>query len=272
VIHRDARGKTLRLSLSRPLFNDQWQNDVAIAAASTAHGFLTEGHTLEKVVKLARNAMAGTSKIAEGALARSPDHPPACRLACSHCCYQAVGVSAPEVFAIYDHLRVTSSPSELEAIARRIRDADDKTRGMTSAQRFSPHLPCPFLENDRCSIYEVRPLACRGKNSLDAGLCDRTLRDPDARAEFLAGTLAVPCYLEPIRAFHAVMAGMQLSLRELEGLQVLPLELTAAMRIMVDESETVPQKWLAGEDPFNAARGGDNSNDPLIGELSGRKA
>jgi hypothetical protein len=68
------------------------------------------------------------------------------------------------------------------------------------------------------------------------------------------------------------MAGMQLSLHELEGLQVLPLELTAAVRIMVDDPETVPQKWLAGEDPFHAARGGDSSNDPLIGELSGRKA
>jgi hypothetical protein len=38
------------------------------------------------------------------ALAPSPEHPPACRAGCSHCCHQAVGVSAPEVLAIYDRL------------------------------------------------------------------------------------------------------------------------------------------------------------------------
>ena len=107
---------------------------------------------------------------------------------------------------------------------------------------------------------------------MDASVCARALRDPEARAAFLAGALAVPCFLEPIRAFHAVAAGMQLALDELHGLQVLPLELTAAMRIMADEPDLVPLQWLAGEDPFAAARGGDNSDDPRIRALSGRKA
>ena len=81
--------------------------------------------------------------------------------------------------------------------------------------------------------------------------------------------MSVPCYLEPIRAFHAVTAGLQLALDQLQGLEVLPLELTAAMRIMADDPDTVPQQWLGGKDPFAAARGGDNSDDPRIRELSG---
>jgi hypothetical protein len=271
VIHRDALGRVNGLTLSRPLFNDSWQNDVAIAAANTAHELLHDGRTQEKAAALGRNAMAATSKIAEGALALSPDRPPACHSGCSHCCYQAVGVSVPEVFAIYAHLRATRAEGELEAMVRRIRNMDDKTRGLTSAERLSPELPCPFLESERCSIYEVRPLACRGANSLDAAACERTLRDPDARAQFLAGSLAVPCFLEPIRAFHAVAAGIELTLHELHRLKVLPLELTAAMRIMMGDPEAVPEKWLAGEDPFEAARGGDNTNDPRIRELVGRK-
>jgi len=271
VVHRDGRGRADRLALSRPLFNDQWQNDVAIAAASTADAFLTAGRTPEKAIALGRNAMAGTSKIVDGALAISPDRPLACRAGCAHCCHQAVGVSPPEVFAIYDHLRATRTPGKLEVTVGRIRDADDRTRGMTSAERISPDLPCPFLEEDRCSIYEVRPLPCRGTNSLDAAVCERALREPEARAAFLAGALSIPCFVEPIRAFHAVAAGMQLGLSELHGLQMLPLELTAAMRILVDAPEIVPQRWLAGEDPFEAARGGDNTNDAWIGELSGRR-
>jgi hypothetical protein len=151
-----------------------------------------------------------------------------------------------------------------------VRAADDATRGMTAAERQSPALPCPFLEEGRCSIYEARPLSCRGTNSLDAAACERTLRDPEARAEFLAGALSLPCYLEPIRAFHAVTAGLQLGLGELHGLAVAPLELTAAMRIMADDPEGVPARWLAGEDPFEPARGGDNTDDPRIAAMAGR--
>lgn len=271
IVHRGPQGRIKDITLSQPLFNDGWQNDVAVAAAKTVHEFWADGRSLDKAIELGRNAMAATSKIAEGALGRSPERRPACQSGCSHCCYQAVGVSPPEVFAIYDHLLATRTPDQLDADVRRIRDADDKTRGMTSAERLSPDLPCPFLQDEQCSIYEVRPLACRGANSLDAAACERNLRDPVARREFLAGTAAVPCFLEPIRTFHAVTAGMQLALQELHGLQVLPLELTAAMRTMIDEPETVPERWLAGEDPFKSARGADNTNNPLFRELSGRR-
>jgi len=271
VIQRDGDGRPVGLALSQALFNEAWQNDVAIAAAATAHGMLGEGHTLERAVALGRNAMAGTSKIADGVLAQSPERPPACRAGCAHCCHQSVGVTPPEVFAIYDHLRAACTPGELAETVQRLRAADDRTRGMTAAERLSPEFPCPFLEASRCSIYEVRPLSCRGANSLDAGACERTLHDQDARAALLAGTESIPCYLEPIRAFHAVTAGMQLALDQLHGLEARPLELTAAMRIMADDPDGVPAAWLGGKDPFAAAAGGDNTGDPRIREVSGRR-
>jgi len=270
IIRRDGSGNPAGLGLSRPLFNEQWQNDLAVATAATAHRMLGEGHTPDRAAALGRDAMAATSTIADGVLARAPDRPPACRAGCAHCCHQAVGVTAPEVFAIHDHLRATHTPDELAAVVRRIHEADDRTRGMAPAQRLSPELPCPFLEEARCTIYEVRPLSCRGTNSLDAAACERTLREPDARAALLAGRESIPCYLEPIRAFHAVTAGLQLALDQLHGLEAQPLELTAAMRIMVDDPEGVAARWLGGKEPFAAARGGDNSDDPRIAALSGR--
>jgi hypothetical protein len=141
---------------------------------------------------------------------------------------------------------------------------------MAAADRLSPDHPCPFLEDARCSIYEVRPLSCRGTNSMDASACERNLRDAEARAAFVAGAASVPCYLEPFRAFHAVTAGLQLALDELHGLEVLPLELTAATRILADDPEGVAEQWLGGKDPFAAARGGDNTADPRHRQLSGR--
>jgi hypothetical protein len=270
LIQRDGHGNPAGLGLSRPLFHDQWQNDLAVAAAGSAHRALSEGHTPEQAAALGRDAMAATSTIADGLLARSADRPPACRAGCAHCCHQAVGVTPPEVFAIHAHLRATRTPVELDAVVRRIRDADDETRGMAPAQRLSPELPCPFLEAARCSIYEVRPLSCRGTNSLDAAVCERTLRDADARAALLAGRESIPCYQEPIRAFHAVTAGLQLALDQLHGLEAEPLELTAAMRIMVDDPDGVAARWLGGKEPFAAARGGDNTDDARIAALSGR--
>jgi len=178
----------------------------------------------------------------------------------------------PEALALEAHISATRSPEQREALVARVRQADDRTRGLTSAQRLSPELPCPFLEDDgRCGVYEARPLACRGTNSLDAAACAELLRDPSARAAFVAGDRTFPCYLEPVRAFHALSAGMQLALDELHGLDTHPLELTAAMRILFDDPARVADEWLAGRDPFQAARGADSTNNPRVNVLSGRR-
>ncbi len=271
TIVRDASGAPVRLVLSAPLFDEEWQNGVALATASTAHGLLSERRTQGQAVAVAERAMRGTSQLVDGLLARAPAGELACRAGCGHCCHQVVGATAPEVLAIYEHLRASRTADELARVAARIRNADEKARGLTPDERTSPELPCPFLEEERCSVYEVRPLACRGKTSLDAAACERTLREPEARAAYLAGTLTVPCYVEPLRAFHAVSAGLQLALSELHGLHTSPLELKAAMRILVDDPDGVPARWLAGEDPFEKARGADSSDDARLTALSGRR-
>jgi hypothetical protein len=271
VVDRDDFGQPRGLALSEPLFEEEWQDDVAVATAGTAYAMLRQAYTPEQAAAVGRTAMTATSRIVDGALAQSADRPPACRAGCAHCCHQTVGVTAPEVFAIYEHLRTTLDAAALAGVADRIRAADDRTRGLPAAERVSPELPCVFLADDRCSIYDVRPLSCRGTNSLDAAACERNLRDPEGHAAFVAGEASVPCYIEPIRAFHAVTAGLQLALDQLHGLEVLPLELTGAMRILVDDPVAVPAQWLGGKDPFAAARGGDNTDDPRNERLSGRR-
>jgi Fe-S-cluster containining protein len=269
VIQRDEYGTPVGVALEGPLFQEQWQNELALATAATTHQMLNDAYTPEQAAAVGENAMLGTSRMADGVIAQSPDRRPECRAGCAHCCHQTVGVTAPEVFAIHAHLRATRTPEELEAFAGHIRAVDDRTRGMATLDRVSPDFPCPFLVDQRCSIYEARPLACRGTNSLDASACERSLHDPATRAAFIAGTVSVPCYLEPLRAFHAVTAGLQLAIDQLHGLEATPLELTAAMRIMIDDPDTVPQQWLGGKDPFAAARGGDNTHDPRARKLSG---
>lgn len=282
--HRDGQGR-LHLALFRdpvsgregvslvaPVFAETWQNEVALGAANTAHAVLRGAPSSERVVELARNAMAATSRLADGLLARAPEGAVACKAGCDHCCYQGVGVTPPEALAIVEHLRQTRSDAELQRVTAELADRREKTRGLTSAERFSPEHPCPFLSSARCTIYEARPLSCRGMNSLDANDCATRLRDPDARAAFIATGVGGRSFLEPIRAFHAVSAGLQLGLSELYELDMRPLDLTAAVHLLLTEPASVVEAWLRGGSPFDSARGSDSTGHAGIHALSGKLA
>jgi putative zinc- or iron-chelating protein len=268
-VQRDPASGGEALTLKDPVFKECWQNDLALAAASTAHGVLRGQPTVERTVELARNAMAATSRLVDGLLARAPEGAVACKAGCDHCCHQAVGVTAPEALAIVDHLKSTRSSGELARVAAKISERHAKTSHLSSQDRFSPDHPCPFLEAGQCSIYDARPLACRGMNSLDAGECATRLRAPEARTAFLASGRGGHSYLEPIRAFHAISAGLQLGLSELYHLDMRPLELTAAMQLLLAGPNTGPGDWVGGQKPFESAVRADATPDDGLQDLSG---
>jgi hypothetical protein len=275
AVHRDPTTGGARVLLETPVFAEAWQNDLTAAAANTAYAVLGDAPapTLERTVELARNAMASTSRLAEGLLARAPQGEAgvgvACKAGCDHCCYQSVGVTPPEALAIVAHLKSTLSSAELAGVAAHIAERHAETRGLSAAERFSPDHPCPFLRSGQCSIYEARPLSCRGMNSLDAGECARRLREPEARATFLADGRGGHSFMEPIRAFHAISAGLQLGLSEIFQLDMRPLELTSAIHLLLDGPETTAGDWLRGEPSFESARLADGGHDPGLRELSG---
>lgn len=272
TVHRDPKSGEETVALSAPLFSEAWQNDVAAAAAGTAHGVLAGAPTLEGAVALARNAMDGVSRLIDGLLARAPEGAVACRAGCDHCCYQSVGVTPPEALAIFDHLSRTLSDGELERVAAHVAAHRARTRGLSTAERFSPDHPCAFLDvaGGRCTIYEARPLSCRGMNSLDASECEKRLREPAARAAFLAEGVGGHSFMEPIRAFHAVSAGIQLGASQLHGLDMRPLDLGAALDLLLNGATEIPDAWIAGGSAFESARGADASGAPGLAHLSGK--
>lgn len=72
--------------------------------------------------------------------------------------------------------------------------------------------------------------------------------------------------MEPIRAFHAISAGLQLSLSELFRLDMRPLDLTAAVHLLLTGPESLADAWIRGQRPFEPARGADQGKDPGVGE------
>lgn len=247
---RDAANGRESVTLKKPLYQERWQNDLATSAANTVLGVIEHDATLGRVIELARSMMASTSRLVSGLLARAPEGSVACRAGCDHCCHQIVGVTAPEAFAIFEHLKQTRSVEELEQLKVHVAALYERARGLPSAQRFSPEHPCAFLRDGSCSIYEVRPLACRGVNSLDAADCETRLRDPDARAQFLAQGHGGRCYLEPLRAFRAVSAGLQLGLSELYRLDMRGLDLLGAMHLLLQGGASVGSAWIGGQPAF----------------------
>jgi hypothetical protein len=252
AVQLDAKSGKALVVLEAPLFDEPWQDEVTASAANTVFAVLGDEPTLERVLEVTQRAMDALSLLVTGLLAQAKGAV-ACRAGCGDCCHVVVGITAPEALTIFDHLRRSRSARELSLLKARTAEFREQTRGLSSSQRFSPEYPCIFLdEQGCCSIYEVRPFACRGMNSLDATECETRLHDPGARAEFVENG-GGHVFVEPIRAFRAVSAGLQLSLAELYELDLRPLELCAAMQLLLESDGSLAGEWLAGERPFEAA-------------------
>ncbi len=79
-----------------------------------------------------------------------------CHKGCHYCCHYDVGVTVQEVTLIFQYL--INHP-----------DIVIKVKNALQENRF-----CAFLDNTLCSIYEVRPIICRGWNSVDILVCEQS--------------------------------------------------------------------------------------------------
>ncbi|HCK19749.1 MAG TPA: YkgJ family cysteine cluster protein [Thalassospira sp.] len=96
--------------------------------------------------------------------------PRACRDQCSACCHLFVSVPPGVTDLIAADIKATFTPPEQQALLDRLRTAASEIEKFTKTSDV--RVRCPLLdENERCSIYAVRPLTCRAFTSSDAGLC-----------------------------------------------------------------------------------------------------
>lgn len=106
---------------------------------------------------------------------------PSCGPGCGACCRQLVPISSSEGAYLRkivlpgldeDHRerveeRITAAAEKLEAegmadvLAQLPTETDPQQRQNVGLRYFFLGIPCPFLEEDSCSIHPRRPLACR---------------------------------------------------------------------------------------------------------------
>lgn len=116
----------------------------------------------------------------------------ACKAGCSHCCYQQVLATVPEVLAVADHIMETWTADQIDDLKKRMEAYIPAARAFAKGEASSPSpKACPLLQDDRCSVWEARPLVCRGYNSLDVTACrgfqrDRTTPVPHLDAQMIS--------------------------------------------------------------------------------------
>ena len=114
---------------------------------------------------------------------RRNGHSISCRMGCAACCRMLVPLSPPEAFSLLDY--VEQLPQERRAAIEEKLEASkatlaghgvlDRLHAVVQADApmsdeqlepinrayYALRHPCPFLEEEMCSIYEARPAACR---------------------------------------------------------------------------------------------------------------
>jgi Fe-S-cluster containining protein len=76
-----------------------------------------------------------------------------CREGCSWCCRMAVGITSLDAELIAKHTGIQPKTVVMD-VNGLFKDRDEQIKKYMN-------VPCPFLRNGRCSIYEARPSACR---------------------------------------------------------------------------------------------------------------
>jgi Fe-S-cluster containining protein len=126
-----------------------------------------------------------------------------CRIGCAACCRMLVPLSAPEAFALRDYVEQLPTDRR-DLLLNRLGDTKDRIKraglwdrlnDVSEASQpiadeeldpinrsyYALKMPCPYLENELCSIYEARPAACRELLvTSPAELCQDLVQNPVA--------------------------------------------------------------------------------------------
>ncbi|MDE7241348.1 YkgJ family cysteine cluster protein [Desulfovibrio sp.] len=124
------------------------------------------------------------------AAARDAGRTLACGPGCDACCRQPIPVTPLEFLLMRSHMRL-----RLDAATRARLEA--QYEGQLAAQPDALQRPCPFLLDGGCSVYAVRPLACRRYLVLD-----RACAPGEVCTQSRPGDMLIPAR----KALHAALA------------------------------------------------------------------
>lgn len=109
----------------------------------------------------------------------------ACRRGCNHCCHISVLITSGEA-------EMLAAASGRRMVPQRVRTTAEILRSDVKAEQDNQvakwqGVPCPFLKNGECSVYDSRPSPCRVHHSLDETPAQCDLNVPEGSVPSYAG-------------------------------------------------------------------------------------
>jgi Fe-S-cluster containining protein len=202
------------------------------------------GNFENNALKLASEALSWTDEaIQKFTSLESLPEPLDCKPGCHYCCYNLPTVTPPEALLIGHHLEQTLTDQQKQTLSKRIQKILKKIAGKPSDEIFMMRheLPCIFLKESMCRIYDVRPAICRTCTSTRAEHCKMIFETRNHRAR-------LRCYQQMREIFDTVHSHLVNQCREM-GCQSDPLSLAEAMRDYFKHPEPI-DAWLQCEIVF----------------------
>ncbi len=116
-------------------------------------------------------------KIIATTIEESPTKP-ACKAGCSYCCYYKVEVKAHEMLLIHEHMKKNLAPTLTTQILTSASENAEVIRALTPKEHLATNIKCPFLIENQCSIYDVRPFRCRSFHAVKVDACEASFANP----------------------------------------------------------------------------------------------
>lgn len=201
----------------------------------------------DKALELALNALEQTDDAIEKFASQgSLPEPLDCKAGCHFCCYNLPVVTPPEALLMGHHVAETFTVQAKKETFARINKIIDRIDGISPYEvaMMRHELPCIFLEDALCMVYEVRPVVCRTCTSTSAEHCKTIFETRNHRAR-------LRCYQYIRKIFQTVQQDLINSCREM-----------ACQSDLVHIAEGIDdyfkhprpiEAWLQGEAVFNVS-------------------
>lgn len=226
------RGKPLRPPNPLPARADA---DDAVVAAAQAFIRRPDGALALRLVSDLGTLLDRRGAAAENASQRD------CGPGCAHCCHMPVTLSPAEALLINAHVLAHWSTERRAALIAALDTSDRAAAKLDDDALFLSRRACVFLgESQRCTIYEVRPLACRGHASFDRSACAAAHERPADPS--LAAAVPVDDELRAEKDRARTTLGFSLLEARRDPLDY---ELVSLLRAVFADPE-IGQRWLAG--------------------------
>lgn len=167
-----------------------------------------------------------------------------CKLYCTFCCHNQVSLTPLEIILIIDYIKNNFTKEEIKDLKLRVDSLDKSVKGMNALERKKSKKSCALLVDNKCSVYSVRPLACKGWNSMSAKDCETAFNSGQ--------DMNIQAFSPPLVITNSVSVGISNTLHN-QGLNSDNLELNSALKIAL-EKYNIGEKFLEGKNIFKDAK------------------